>query len=66
MWNIDTLDWKYRDPATIVDLAAQQIAQQGRGIILMHDIHTQTTLALPHIIQTLSDRNATVVQIQPR
>ena len=66
MWNIDTLDWKYRDPATIIDLTAQQISQQGRGIILMHDIHTQTTLAVPHIIQILGDRGATVVQIQPR
>lgn len=63
MWNIDTLDWKYRDPETIVDLARTQISQQGRGIILMHDIHPQTTMATPYILQILADRNATVVRL---
>ena len=66
MWNIDTLDWKYKDPAVIVDLARTQIQQQGKGIILMHDIHAQTALAVPHILQILGDRDATVVKLVPR
>lgn len=64
MWNIDTLDWKYRDPETVVELATSQIRQQGRGIILMHDIHAQTAIAVPHILQALRQRDAVVVKIE--
>lgn len=64
MWNIDTLDWKYKNPDTIVELTKKQIERRGKGIILMHDIHTQTTLALPPIIQILADENATVVRLK--
>lgn len=66
MWNIDTLDWKYKDPAQIVELTRQQINQQRRGIILMHDVHAQTTLAVPHILQILGERGARIVKLVPR
>ena len=64
MWNIDTLDWKYKDPETIISITQRQIEKRNRGIILMHDIHRQTSLALPTILQLLAERQATTVRLR--
>jgi len=52
-WNVDTLDWKHKDPDFLYDYALEQIEKQGRGIILFHDIQPQTVVVMPHLLHTL-------------
>ena len=44
-WNVDSLDWQDHNPASIVARVQKQMAAQGRGIILFHDIHPQSVTA---------------------
>lgn len=46
-WNIDTLDWKDKDPASILRRVKKQmkLTRNGSGIILFHDIHAQSVIA---------------------
>ncbi|MET8825540.1 polysaccharide deacetylase family protein [Streptomyces sp. NPDC004610] len=50
-WSVDTLDWKYRDPARIVRTVRDQT--RPGDIVLLHDIHRTTVNAVPDIIKTL-------------
>lgn len=51
MWQIDTLDWKYRDPARTCRVAVNE--SQAGDIVLMHDIHATTVDAVSCIIDGL-------------
>lgn len=64
MWNIDTLDWKYKDPRQIAEYTLPQIEAKGRGVILMHDIHTQTAAFVPWLLEQLRRREATFVLLR--
>ncbi|CBG75788.1 putative secreted polysaccharide deacetylase [Streptomyces scabiei 87.22] len=54
LWDVDTEDWKYRDPArvarTVIDKA------QPNDVVLLHDIHPTSVAAVPEILRTLSAR----------
>ena len=52
-WNIDTLDWKIKDPEKLYQYALTQVDQVQRGIILMHEIHPQTVIMLPYLLDAL-------------
>ncbi len=61
MWDVDTLDWKYRDSAEVTRRA---LADVKRGsIILMHDIHATTVDAVPALVSALMQRGYTLVTI---
>ena len=53
MWNIDSLDWADPVPASIADRVLKEVATEGRGIVLFHDIHERTVKALPIILDRL-------------
>ncbi len=53
MWNIDSLDWADPIPNSITDRVLRTVQQEGRGIILFHDIHERTVKALPMILDRL-------------
>lgn len=57
-WNVDTTDWKYKNPDTICKKFIIRISHTKDGaIILMHDIHPQTVVALKEIVKYLKDNN---------
>ena len=60
-WNIDTLDWKYRDAAYVRGAAVQNTT--SGSIVLMHDIHSSTVDAVPGIISDLKARGYTLVTV---
>jgi peptidoglycan/xylan/chitin deacetylase (PgdA/CDA1 family) len=41
-WNVDSLDWQDKDPASILARVKAQMAKEKKGVILFHDIHAQT------------------------
>lgn len=51
LWSVDTLDWKNRDAAVIIETTMSQI--HDGAIILMHDIHPTTIEAVPTLIDAL-------------
>jgi peptidoglycan/xylan/chitin deacetylase (PgdA/CDA1 family) len=53
LWNVDSLDWKDPLPESIAERVVQQVNRHGRGIILFHDIHRRTLVALPLVINRL-------------
>ena len=48
---------------TIVQRAMQRLEAKGRGILLLHDIHPATAMALPTLLQELKARGFRVVQV---
>ena len=61
LWDVDTLDWKNRNTASIMKEVRK--AQAG-SIILMLDIHQTTIDALPLILQYLTEQGFEMVTIE--
>ena len=62
LWNIDSLDWSDPIPESIVHRILQELDHAGHGIILMHDIHPKTVIALPMLLDELIKRGYTFMQ----
>ncbi len=61
-WNVDSLDWKYRNK----DLTLNEIDKFGNldgKIILMHSIHNETADAIEILVPDLLDRGYQVVSV---
>ena len=61
LWDIDTLDWKNRNTASI--MKEVQKTQPG-SIILMHDIHQTSIDALPTVLQYLTEQGFELVTVE--
>jgi peptidoglycan/xylan/chitin deacetylase (PgdA/CDA1 family) len=59
-WNVDSLDWQDRNPASIVARVKKQMAmaKNGGGVILFHDIHPQSVIASKEIMRYLKEGGA--------
>ncbi len=64
-WNVDTLDWKDKDPKSIFKRTVLQMAKTPRksGVILFHDIHPQTVIASEMVMNYLNNENKTVCTV---
>jgi peptidoglycan/xylan/chitin deacetylase (PgdA/CDA1 family)/uncharacterized caspase-like protein len=59
MWNIDSLDWADPIPESIAMRVLHELTQRQKGIILFHDIHKQSVLALSPVIEELMRQDYT-------
>jgi len=67
-WSADVVadDWfRHVSAQTIVKRAMQRLEARGRGILLLHDIHPATAMALPTLLKELKARGFHVVQVVP-
>lgn len=55
-WNMDTLDWKIKNPEDLFDYAIEQIETAGGGIVLFHDVQPQTIVMMPAFLRELKAR----------
>jgi peptidoglycan/xylan/chitin deacetylase (PgdA/CDA1 family) len=65
-WSADAVadDWfRHITAKTIVQRAIQRLEAKGRGILLLHDIHPATALALPILLEELKTHGFHVVQV---
>ncbi|HUK19781.1 MAG TPA: polysaccharide deacetylase family protein [Bryobacteraceae bacterium] len=62
MWTIDSLDWADPVPESIVMRVLHQLNEQHKGIILFHDIHKQSVLALSPVIEELLRQDYTFLE----
>jgi peptidoglycan/xylan/chitin deacetylase (PgdA/CDA1 family)/uncharacterized caspase-like protein len=53
LWNIDSQDWADPVPASIAKRVLSQVEKEKRGIVLFHDIHERTAVALPLVLDEL-------------
>ncbi len=60
-WNMDSLDWKYKNADQLYANTLKEIEREKRGIILFHDIHQQTNAVIPRILEDLRLANYTSV-----
>jgi len=69
VWSADEVadDWfRGITPAQIVRKAINRIEAKGhRGVLLLHDIHPATAMALPELLKELKARGYHVVQAVP-
>lgn len=64
MWSADSLDWRYRQPTTLINRVLKE-ASVG-GIVLMHDgggDRSKTVQALPEVIEQLRKRGYNFVTV---
>ncbi len=57
LWTIDSEDWADPIPESIAMRVLHQIDQSHKGVILFHDIHKQSVLALPLVLTELTSQN---------
>ena len=65
-WNVDTLDWKDKNPESIFQRTIKQMNKTPKksGIILFHDIHAQTVIASEMVMKYLDENNKTVCTLK--
>ncbi len=68
IWSIevDSLDYKSKSAEAVHQEILNQLAAQGKGIILFHDIQPATAQALPGLLAALKAKGYKVVHIKPK
>ena len=62
--DVDTDDWQRgTTPSMLIKRTMRRLNARGRGIILMHDIHPDTALALPALLKELKKEGYHVVHV---
>src|SRR5215475_2204218 len=62
--DVDTNDWwRGSSPGAIVKRTMRRLNAEGHGIILMHDIHRATAMALPILLKELKANGYNVVHV---
>src|SRR5262249_39840144 len=66
-WSADFLadDWTRINNSEVARRPLSRIEARGRGILLLHDIHARTVLALPEILNELKSRGYKIVHVVP-
>ena len=66
-WSADFVadDWTRIKDSEVARRAISRIEARGKGILLLHDIHPRTVLALPEILNKLKSRGYKIVHVVP-
>jgi peptidoglycan/xylan/chitin deacetylase (PgdA/CDA1 family) len=64
--DLDSFDFKARNPQQVIDVTMKKLDKLGKGIILMHDFHKHTAEALPTLLRKLKAGGYKVVQMKAK
>jgi peptidoglycan-N-acetylglucosamine deacetylase len=64
--DIDSFDWRTRNPQSVIRRVEAGLDRHGRGIILLHDIHPSTAAAVPGLLALLKSKGFKVVHLRPK
>jgi peptidoglycan/xylan/chitin deacetylase (PgdA/CDA1 family) len=64
--DIDSKDFRTRDPVTVHRKVMAELARVKKGILLFHDIQPSTARALPGLLAELKAKGYRVVHMQPK
>jgi len=67
VWDIDvdSLDWSIESPEKVIENTLAVLEKKGKGILLMHDIKSQTARAMPVLLSELKRRGFRIVHVVP-
>lgn len=65
-WNIDSEDWRHRDPVKAYNQVVEQLNSKRSGIILFHDIVSATSATVEILVQELQDKGYQIVLLRPK
>jgi peptidoglycan/xylan/chitin deacetylase (PgdA/CDA1 family) len=67
VWDIDvdSLDWSVDAPEKVIENTLAVLEKKGKGILLMHDIKSQTARAMPVLLSELKRRGFRIVHVVP-
>ena len=67
VWDIDvdSLDWSVEAPEKVIENTLAVLEKKGKGILLMHDIKSQTARAMPVLLSELKRRGFRIVHVVP-
>jgi peptidoglycan-N-acetylglucosamine deacetylase len=63
--DIDSSDWLIRNAQRVIGRVMAKLDARGRGIILLHDIHPSTALAVPGLLARLKEKGFRIVHLRP-
>src|SRR5262249_8739911 len=58
-------DWKHLSASEVMKRALTRLEQQGKGVLLLHDIQPSTALMLPKLLNELKRRGYRIVHVVP-
>lgn len=64
--DIDSFDFKIQTPESIVKTVMTKLDKQGKGIVLMHDIHKTTAKAVPLLLNALKAGGYKIVHLKAK
>jgi peptidoglycan-N-acetylglucosamine deacetylase len=64
--DVDSKDFRTRDPASVHRRVMSELARAKKGIILFHDIQPSTARALPGLLADLKAKGYRIVHLQPK
>ena len=64
--DIDSRDFRLHKPEDVIKSVMTQLEKHGKGIVLMHDLHRNTTEALPELIRQLKAGGYKIVHLVPK
>ena len=64
--DIDSIDYKLQTADHLVKSIMQKLDKNGKGILLMHDIHKRTAEALPMLLAELKAKGYKIVHMTPK
>lgn len=64
LWTLDSMDWADPIPESVAQRVLAQVNAAKKGILLMHDIHKQSVVALPRILEELSKQGYNFLILQ--
>lgn len=64
--DIDSFDFKIQTPESIVKTVMTKLDKQGKGIVLMHDIHKTTAKAVPLLLTALKAGGYKIVHLKAK
>jgi len=64
--DLDSFDFRAKNPEQVVNTVMTKLDKQGKGIILMHDFQKHTAEALPILLQRLKAGGYKIVQMKSK
>jgi peptidoglycan/xylan/chitin deacetylase (PgdA/CDA1 family) len=67
IWSTDVYasDWLFVTPEMVAATAIRRLERRKKGMLMLHDIHQRTALALPLILSELKSRGYHIVHVVP-
>jgi len=64
--DVDSLDFKLKNPEKVIASVMTKLDKQGKGIVLMHDFQQSTAVALPTLLAQLKAKGFKVVHLKAK